>query len=159
MTHLEQFKEQLTAVLRRGATLRVCNRDWQPVEDFVVDHAVRLDDDPADEKWLLRFRPVGLWPQPGGGLDWNRARYFEIDTLTQIEELDGVPPAERIGVSPHTPDAPEGGLRIFGNLVFGYHALVVPGTGDYDWQEWLRARRERLESDPETLAAWEALEA
>jgi hypothetical protein len=158
--YMERFKEQLVEILRQGATLRIFDRHWEPREDFCVDWAIRLDDDPPNEKWILRFRPVGLWQHlPGGGLDWNRARCFEIDTLTQIEEMDGVPLPERIGVSPDTPDAPEGGMRIFGNLLFGYHALVVPGTGDYDWQEWLRARRERLESDPEALALWEALEA
>jgi len=70
-------------------------------------------------------------------------------------------PAERrtAGLSPNTPESPEGGLRVFGSAAFGYHILVLPGTGDYDWQAWVAARAAHLEARPDVLARWEALEA
>jgi hypothetical protein len=156
--YMEQFKGQLAAVLRRGATLRIFDRNWQLVQTLIPDWAVRLEEDTANRVWLLRLRPVGLWKYEDGRLDWDQARCFAVDSLAQIEEMDGVPPEERtIGIPAGAPTVPKGGLRIFGAAAFGYNALLAPGTGDYDWPGWVAARRALLEARPEELARWEAL--
>lgn len=148
MTTLQRM---LAPLLAQGSTMIVYDANGQQVlSEFVIDSGFLLREDPENEAIVMHFRPVGLWPAEAGW-DWERTRHFEVSTISQTEELRGVPAAEREGYPAALPPAPPGGLRLMGDR---YQAIIRPGTGDLDWADWVRQRDEVL-SRPESRAAWE----
>jgi hypothetical protein len=90
------------------------------------------------------WREAGAW-------NWNRARHFTVDVLSQLEERDGVPVGERMGYPHHLPEQPEGGLRLFGTRYLAYLSPGVPES--VDWVAW-RARRDEVLAGDELRRAW-----